>query len=44
MKKYFTERQIYASAFLGGPIPPGILIYKNFKKIGDDRKATIASF
>ena len=41
MEKYYTEKQIYASTFFGGPIPPGILIYKNFKRIGDDRKASL---
>lgn len=41
MVKYFTEKQIYAATFFGGPIPPGILIYKNFKSIGDDRKAAL---
>ncbi|TLX71639.1 hypothetical protein E9993_19935 [Labilibacter sediminis] len=41
MEKFYTEKQIYASTFFGGPIPPGILIYKNFKRIGDDRKASL---
>ena len=41
MEKYYSEKQIYASTFFGGPIPPGILIYKNFKRIGDDRKASL---
>ncbi len=41
MTKFFTEKQIYASTLFGGPIPPGILIYKNFKRIGDDRKANL---
>ena len=41
MEKYFTEKQIYASTFFGGPIPAGILIYKNFKRLGDDRKAML---
>jgi hypothetical protein len=40
--KYYSERQIYASAFFGGPIPPGILIFKNFKRIGDDKRASIS--
>ena len=40
--KFFTEKQIYIATFFGGPIPPGILIYKNFKRAGDDKKATWA--
>lgn len=39
MNKYFTEKQIYAATLFGGPIPPGILLYKNFKRVGDDKKA-----
>ena len=39
MKKFFTEKQIYVSTFFGGPVSAGILIYKNFKAIGDERKA-----
>jgi hypothetical protein len=42
MNKYFTEKQIYTSTLLGGPIPPGILIYKNLKNIGEDKKAMYA--
>ncbi len=41
MPKFFTEKQIYSSTFFGGPIPAGILIYKNFKRLGDDKKATL---
>ncbi|MGM0552085.1 MAG: hypothetical protein ACQESW_13485 [Bacteroidota bacterium] len=41
MEKYYTEKQIYASTFFGGPIPPGILIYKNLKRIGDDKNASL---
>lgn len=37
--KLFTEKQIYTATFFGGPITAGILIYKNFKRIGDDQKA-----
>lgn len=40
--KFFTEKQIYTATFFGGPVPPGILIYKNFKRIGDEKKATWA--
>lgn len=39
MKKYYSEKQIYASTFFGGPIPAGILIFKNFKRLGDEQKA-----
>lgn len=39
MNKFFTEKQIYVATVFGGPIPPGILIYKNFKRVGDDKKA-----
>ncbi|MBI9058459.1 MAG: hypothetical protein JEZ01_11915 [Labilibaculum sp.] len=42
MQKYYSEKQIYFATFLGGPIPPGILIYKNFKQIGDDKRASLA--
>lgn len=30
------------SAFLGGPIPPGLLIYRNYKALGKDKEAYIA--
>lgn len=40
MEKLYSEKQIYISTFFGGPIPPGILIYKNFKRIGEDDKAS----
>lgn len=43
-KKFYSEKQIYASAFFGGPIPPGILIYKNLKRLGDSRKASLSLF
>ncbi|MCT4639405.1 MAG: hypothetical protein N4A72_17000 [Bacteroidales bacterium] len=39
MKKFFSEKQIYVATFFGGPIPSGILLYKNFKQLGDDKKA-----
>ena len=41
IKKYFTEKQIYAATFFGGPIPAGILIYKNLKRIEEDKKASL---
>jgi len=40
-RKYFTEKQIYSATFFGGPIPPGILIYKNLRRINNDRKASL---
>jgi len=42
MQKYYTENQIYVATFLGGPIPAGILIYQNLKKLGETRQATSA--
>ncbi len=42
MQKYYTENQIYVATFLGGPIPAGILIYQNLKKLGETRQATTA--
>ncbi len=38
-KKLFSERQVDLSAFLGGPIPAGILIFKNHFRLGDKRIA-----
>lgn len=40
-KKLFTEKQISISAFLGGPIPPGILIYKNLVRLNKEKEAYI---
>lgn len=40
MQKYYTENQIYVATFLGGPVPAGILIYQNLKKLGETRQAT----
>ena len=42
MQKYYTENQIYVATFLGGPVPAGILIYQNLKKLGETRQATTA--
>ena len=41
-KKLFTEKQVDISAILAGPIPPGLLIYKNYKSLGKEREALIA--
>lgn len=38
-QKFYSEKQIYASTFFGGPIPPGLLIYRNFKNQGEARRA-----
>jgi hypothetical protein len=38
-EKYYSEKQIYLATFFGGPIPPGILIYRNFKNLGQERRA-----
>jgi len=38
-KKIFTEKQINTSAFLAGPIPPGVLICKNYIALGKARSA-----
>ena len=42
MQKYYTENQIYVATFLGGPVPAGILIYQNLKKLGETRQAIAA--
>lgn len=41
-KKLFTEKQVDISAVLAGPIPPGLLIYQNYKALGQEKKAYIA--
>ena len=41
MKKLFTEKQVSVSAILGGPIPPGILIYRNYKNFDKEKEAYI---
>ena len=40
-KKYFTEKQIGVSALFGGPVPAGILIYLNLRRLGKERDASI---
>ena len=40
-KKLFTEKQVDISAFLAGPIPPGLLIYHNYKALGKEKQAYI---
>lgn len=40
-KKLFSEIQMIISAFLGGLIPPTMLIYLNYKAIGKGQKAYI---
>ena len=41
-KKLFTSKQTIASALFGGPVPPGILIYINYKRMGDTKAAILA--
>jgi len=38
-RKLFTEKQINTSTFLGGPIPSGLLICKNYMALGKARSA-----
>ncbi len=40
-KKLYTEKQVSASAFLGGPLPAGILIYKNLIRLGKEKEAYV---
>ncbi len=42
MIKYFTEKQVGAAAIIGGPIPPGILFFLNYKRIGKEKEAYYA--
>lgn len=42
MKKLFTEKQVGISAIIGGPIPPGILFYLNYKRINKQKEAYIS--
>ncbi|MEQ8241707.1 MAG: hypothetical protein RIA69_21010 [Cyclobacteriaceae bacterium] len=38
-QRLYTEKQASISAALAGPIPPGILIYLNYKNLGKDKEA-----
>lgn len=40
--KLFTEKQVGIATFLGGPLPPGMMIYYNFKKLGMEREANVS--
>jgi hypothetical protein len=40
-EKYYTDKQIYSATFFGGPIPAGILIFKNLKRIGNEKNAAL---
>jgi len=40
--KLFTDKQLGLAAILGGPIPPGILFYLNYKRIDKDKEAYVA--
>lgn len=37
--KFYSEKQVGVAAFLGGPIPPGILIFKNLKRLGKEKES-----
>ncbi len=39
--KLFSKKQVNVAAFLAGPIPAGILFYRNFKTLGEEKKAYI---
>jgi len=41
MKKYFTETQTNVATFIGGPVAGGLLIYRNFLKLGRKPEAQI---
>lgn len=41
MKKYFTEKQINLSTFLGGPLAGGLMLYRSFRKLGKKEEARI---
>jgi hypothetical protein len=38
--KLYKDRAIFAGTFLGGPLVAGYLAAENFKKLGDNKKAT----
>lgn len=40
-KTIFTEKQVDISALLAGPIPPGILIYRNYMALGKTGQAYV---
>ena len=40
---YFSEVQINISAVLGGPIPPGIMFYKNFRALNRPKDALFSA-
>lgn len=39
MKKLYTEKQLYVGTFLGGPLVAGIMAFKNFRRLGEPKKA-----
>lgn len=41
-KKLFTDKQLYLGTFLGGPIVAGIMVFKNFKRLGEPKKAELS--
>lgn len=42
IKKLFTEKQLYVGTFLGGPIVAGIMAFKNFRRLGEPKKAELS--
>lgn len=42
MKRLYTEKQTVFATFLGGPVPAGILMYKNFIRFGKEKQAYIS--
>jgi uncharacterized membrane protein len=40
--KIFTVKTIVLSAFFGGLLAAGFMLYQNFKTFGDNKKATLA--
>ncbi|PLX01633.1 MAG: hypothetical protein C0595_13910 [Marinilabiliales bacterium] len=41
MKKYFTEKQINLSTFIGGPLAGGLMLYRSFRKLKKKEEARI---
>lgn len=40
--KLFTEKQVGIATFLGGPLPAGIMIFYNLKKLGMEKEANVS--
>lgn len=39
--KIYSEKQVDIAAILAGPIPPGILIYQNYRALGKEKESVI---